>query len=87
MGFGHDAINSGGFHVDTWGAGPFVIRIASREYLFEDSDRFGPWLIKKNGDLRKKPIPHERSPFWTAYQLWRDQGRRVADDGQTCLWE
>jgi hypothetical protein len=87
MEFGHEAINLGGFHVDAWGAGPFLIRIAGREYLFEDSDRFGPQLITKKGDLRKNPVPHEKSIFWRAYELWRDQGRRLAEDGVTCIWD
>lgn len=87
--FGHRALVTelGGraLYLDHWGVGPFVIRIAGKQYRFEDSDRFGPALIKLNGDLRANPTPPSRSPFWRAHRIWRRQGRRV--DGIACLWD
>lgn len=86
--FGHYAASNGRtFFLDGWGAGPFLIYAGGRWFRFEDSDRFGPHLIRKNGEIRRNPYPAERSPFWRAHQLWRQQGRRVADDGITCIWD
>lgn len=84
--FGHVGIISGGVCLDAWGSGPFVIAVGSREWRFEDSDQFGPALIKKNGDLLENPYPGERSPFWRAHRIWRRQGRRVGEDGIRCIW-
>ncbi len=85
-GFGHTAINGNGFFADSWGRGPFEIEANGKTYRFEDSDMFGPALLRKDGELRANPYPNERSPFWRAHSLWRKQGRRVADDGVTCIW-
>lgn len=88
MEFGHAASNAGGFHIDRWGVGNFVIcDDAGKLWRFEDSDRFGPSLIKKNGDIAKNPWPPEKSPFWRAHRIWRRQGRRVAEDKSTCIWD
>jgi hypothetical protein len=88
--FGHIAA-SGSFEgqplfIDGWGAGPFVIVVDERSFRFEDSDRFGPSLITRRGDVCVKPWPPEGSPFWHAYQAWRSQGRNVEADGKTCIW-
>ena len=83
--FGHEAINVAGFCLDVWGCGPFVISAEGQSWRFEDSDRFGPALVKANGDIRSNPYPPERSLFWWAHEQWRKQGRRVADDGVTCV--
>lgn len=83
--FGHFWCVVPGAAIDCWGAGPFVI-VADKEYRFEDSDRFGPSLVKKNGDICANPFPPERSPFWNAHAFWVHQGRRMADDGVTCVW-
>lgn len=85
--FGHSAAIVGGFCLDSWGSGPFVITDANgKTYLFEDSDRFGPNLVKRNGDMPVNPWPPERSAFWRAHLLWCHQGRLVAEDGITCIW-
>jgi hypothetical protein len=73
--------------VDSWGDGPFVIEAAGRVYRFEDSDRFGPYLVNKSGDVRKNPYPPDRSDFWRAHRIWVRQGRRTASDGQLCIWD
>lgn len=83
--FGHVAVSVSGFHCDQWGVGPFVISVGDRRWRFEDSDRFGPALVKRNGAIKDNPYPPERSIFWWAHKLWREQGRRVADDGTTCV--
>lgn len=85
--FGHTATAGHGFRMDSWGWGPFIIHVAGKIFHFEDSARFGPSLLKKNGELRADPIPGERSPFWTAHFAWAKQGRRVQEDGKTCIWE
>ena len=84
--FGHIGIIAGGVCLDAWGVGPFVIEGKGTIYRFEDSDRFGPNLIKKDGDPAKNQ-PGERSPFWKAHRLWVRQGRRTADDGMTCIYD
>lgn len=85
--FGHEFSNGGGMCIDTWGVGPFVIKGEQKGlWRFEDSDRFGPALIGKDGDLLKNPYPGERSPFWRAHTLWVRQGRRTEADGVTCIW-
>ncbi len=86
--FGHWHASGKGHHMDGWGAGPFVIETAEgRLYRFEDSDRFGPSRVNKNGELAANPYFGELSPFWHAWHRWREQGRRLKDDGKTCIWE
>lgn len=48
--FGHTAVRAPGFCADSWGVGPFIIR----GIRFEDSDRFGPYFIRKDGRERKQ---------------------------------
>lgn len=82
--FGHSAINVGDFHLDSWGAGPFKISVGAEIFEFEDSDRFGP-VHCENGEPSGFQFLQE-STFWPAWQAWKDQGRRVAADGVTCVW-
>ncbi len=78
--FGHIGIIGGGVCLDGWGVGPFVINAGGKtSYRFNDSDRFGPLLPTNQ--------PGERSPFWKAHRLWKRQGRRLADDGVTCIYD
>ena len=85
--FGHVGIIADGACIDCWGAGPFVIKARDRLWRFEDSDRFGPHLLKKDGELRNNPWPPERSPFWCAHRCWVKQGRRTEPDGLTCIYD
>lgn len=85
MEFGHIAGRDGSSCIDAWGAGPFVLTARGKQYRFEDSDRFGPALVKKNGDPLTNPWPSERSPFWAAHRVWVDQGRRIEADKLTCI--
>lgn len=83
--FGHHAAHVGSFHIDAWGSGPFVIEVAGKRHRFEDSDRFGPIRVSTS-DVPLDRQWGERHPFWAAHRLWRDQGRRLAADGITCIW-
>lgn len=85
--FGRISFIKHGFCIDCFGAGPFIITHNGKSWRFEDSDRFGPSLVKKNGDISADPFPPERSPFWKIHSLWVKQGRRLAEDGQTCIYE
>lgn len=86
--FGHFASRGKGIFIDEWGAGPFVILDErGKSCRFEDSNRFGPMLVKTNGDIRDEPWPGERSAFWRAHRIWKRQGRRVGEDGQSCIWD
>ena len=83
--FGHVGIIGGGVCIDSWGAGPFVIGHEGKSWRFEDSDRFGPHLVRKDGEIAARQ-PGERSPFWDAHRAWVFQGRRLADDKMTCIF-
>lgn len=83
--FGHHFTTGAGFAIDGWGAGPFQIEVDGRTYSFEDSDRFGPFILGKRGDVLTNQ-PGGRSPFWRAYHMWRRDGRRMAEDRKTCVW-
>ncbi|PWB94636.1 hypothetical protein [Methylosinus sporium] len=72
------------FHIDAWGTGPFVICVGGKAFRFEDSDRFGPYLVSARGDVLDKQ-PSERSPFWRAHRIWARQGRRL--EGEVCIWD
>lgn len=73
-------------HIDGWGTGPFVIEAGGKTFRFEDSARFGPNLVKANGELASSDLPGARSPFWQAHLAWIRQGRKLADDGVTCIY-
>ena len=84
--FGHTGVVGAGFCLDSWGAGPFVIEAGGKSFRFEDSDRFGPSIINLNGEFKARQLG-ERSPFWTAHRQWRKQGRRMKDNGLTCIYD
>lgn len=84
--FGHFHATGAGIHIDMWGAGPFVLEFMGHVYRFEDSDRFGPVRLKKNGEPAEISVFSSQSGFWYAWDKWVEQGRRVAKDGSTCIW-
>jgi len=90
-GFGHHAttgkVDGLGFHLDSWGSGPFYIRVNGKRYAFEDSDMFGPVLLNKDGSISERQPISERHPFWLGYQPWRNGGRRVRWGGKVCVYE
>ena len=65
--------------VDSWGSGPFLITVAGKRYCFEDSDRFGPILIDKMSLNPMNAVIPSKSPFWRAYERWRDEGRQTIE--------
>lgn len=81
--FGYMSKIIGGAVIDTWGDNQFVLRIRGKAIRFSDSNMFGPLFEKRDG----KPLENQTVPkvFWNAYTLWRDQGRRIAEDGITCV--
>lgn len=83
--FGHATISAAGVHIDSWGAGPFKITVGDETFEFEDSDRFGPVHCEDGEPSGYQFI--EKSPFWPAWEAWKSQGRRVAADGVTCIWD
>lgn len=83
--YGHEYLNGPGFHLDGWGAGPFILQAGSSTFYFEDSDRFGPVPLRKDGEVRANPFFGEKSPFWRAWEKWVAGGRQLAEDGRTCL--
>jgi len=84
--YGHFYAAGAGIRMDIWGAGPFVIEYLGKTFRFEDSDRFGPMRLKKDGEPAENQFFAEKSPFWYAWGKWVEQGRRLSDDGQTCIW-
>jgi hypothetical protein len=77
--FGHRYARCPGICIDIWGAGPFIIG----RWRFEDSDRFGPNFIRKDGQPRNPP--KEYDSFWNLYKRWRDNNRPMEKDGITCI--
>ena len=84
--FGHVGRVCAGFALDTWGSGPFLLTVGGKTFRFEDSDRFGPQLVTKRGDICATQ-PDERSLFWRAHRQWVKQGRKTGDDGTSCLFD
>lgn len=84
--FGHFYSSGGGACIDSWGAGPFEILVDGKLWRFEDSARFGPSTVSKGGDILETQ-PGGGSPFWRGWTCWANQGRRMADDGKTCIWD
>lgn len=90
-GFGHKyskgSIADLSFHVDTWGSGPFYIRVKGKRYAFEDSDMFGPSFLNKDGSISARQPISEKHPFWLGYIPWRNGGRKVRWGGKVCVYE
>jgi len=61
------------------------IKVLGKEYIFDFSERFGPLLVKKNGDPCVNQPVSERHPFWKGFTPWLNQGKRVEDG--VCIWE
>lgn len=76
--YGHDGYRAGGFFIDSWGAGPYVITARGKQYHFEDSQRFGPMWLDAKGEPKSEFIP-EDSPFWPAWERWVAEGRQVTE--------
>jgi len=75
--FDHHGAIVGGVCMDSWGAGPLLIRWGRRRWWFEFSEMFGPTLLRAS-DLEPaaaQPVS-ERDPFWAPFRAWTDSGRR-----------
>lgn len=84
--FGHSAstvkVGNDFAHIDTWGSGPFMFRIDGKRVFFEDSDRFGPAVLRVSDWNPSDRQPGERSRFWDAYGMWRKAGRPLRGNGR-----
>ena len=60
-----------------------TLRANSKDYIFEFSDRFGPLFFNRKG--REAASPSMRSIFWSALNLWIQQGKRSCDG--RCMWD
>jgi hypothetical protein len=85
--FGHSFVNAAGCHIDSWGAGPFVITAGGKTFRFEDSDRFGPSFVDRHDRIKENQLLPSTSPFWSAYSCWKQQGRRIGEDRFSCIWD
>jgi hypothetical protein len=63
----------------------YVIDVCGKPVRFEEGSYGGPALTSKRGEILKNQ-PGPRSPFWTAYETWGKQGRRVRDRN-VCVYE
>lgn len=63
----------------------YKIRVNGKEYTFDFSERFGPAVIGKRGNILATQ-PSGRNPFWRAVSWWVRQGKHIDADGY-CLWE
>jgi hypothetical protein len=95
--FGHTAQNlalkaengaMGIVHIDSWGSGPFTIRIGRKRYYFSDSDMWGPIFESRDGRILEKQPVSERHVFWGPYYMWRRLGRKSRKVGRyfVCAW-
>jgi len=83
---GHVAWRQGNAFVDAWGDGPFlIVDQRGRVHRFEDSRLIGPTPVDSNGDISGRGYFGARHPFWKAWSAWVAEGRRVAEDGVTCI--
>lgn len=85
--FVHKHFSSCTTFIDSWGAGPFVIKNEGKSFRFEFSERFGPIPLRPDNEIDEKYNWPGRSPFWPALHQWIKGGKRVAEDGVTCVWD
>ena len=69
-----------GLHVCSFHEGDYIID----GLAFEMHSICGPALVGKRGQILSKR-PTQR--FYQAVPWWREQGRRVAADGKTCIYD
>ena len=75
--------------IDSWGSGPFMFRIDGKRVFFEDSDMFGPAVVRVRDWNPSDRQPGERSRFWDAYGMWRKAGRPLRGTGRVkvAVWK
>ena len=62
----------------------YRISVDGKVFRFDFGERFGPWVVGKNG--KEVAQPGSRHKFWQAVTQWHKQGKRVGEDG-LCIWE
>ena len=72
-------------HISFGGPDRKIRDATGRVWKFEMHPRFGPIVLDRRGDPVDKQ-PGERSPFWTAVDLWAKQGGVIGADG-FCAWK
>jgi hypothetical protein len=81
--YGHTAMRGKAFFADGWGAGPHILTASGKTFYFEDSARFGPAPLDAKGEPTEPFYFDERSPFWTVWRRWVDEGRRTTEGKKT----
>lgn len=93
MEFGHSVCSIGmadfNTRIDSWGSGPFMFRIDGKRVFFEDSDMFGPVVLRKTDWNPSDRQPGDKSRFWDAYGMWRKAGRPLRGAGRVkiAVWK
>ena len=64
----------------------YRIYVGGKLYRFEFSERFGPALLGKRGDVLEGGRIRERHPFWLGFNPWLNQGKRVDAWTGLCVW-
>ena len=77
--YGHMAIRGNGIFIDGWGAGPYVLVAGGKTFYFEDSRQFGPQRVDAKGEPVNCGIFPDRSPFWSVWRRWIDEGRQTME--------
>lgn len=72
-------------HISVGGPDRKITDAQGKTWVFEDHPKFGPIVLKRAGGDPKPCQPGERSPFWQAWNAWKDQGKRLA--GDACVWD
>lgn len=75
-----------GVHISWGGPDRKITDAAGKAWTFEDHPRLGPVALNARGEEASEQ-PGSRSAFWPAWQAWKDQGKRLAADGCTCMWD
>lgn len=76
------------FHISFGGPTRFIYG-GGRMWRFEDHPNFGPMLLNRFDDPLDTQ-PNEKSPFWWAWEHWRDQGKRIDSSNPKhvlCVWD
>lgn len=73
------------FYISLGGPDRKIIDAQGKTWIFEDHPRIGPIVLKTEGGDPDPRQPGERSPFWKAWNAWKDQGKRLA--GDVCVWD
>lgn len=77
---------TGLIHLSMGGPTRLITDANGKTWRFEDHPTFGPFVLDKR-DEPTSAQPGERSPFWPAWEGWKDQGKRLQPDGKTCIWD